>query len=64
MSKKQKKKRNKKYRPEGIDPDTPIVHRFVAEEEEKKTSKTKFKRWVVLGGIVATILGLLGIIIF
>jgi hypothetical protein len=64
MGKKQKKKRNKKYRPEGVDLDTPIVHRFVAEDEEKKTSKTKLKRWIVIGGITLTLLALLGILIF
>lgn len=64
MSKKQKKKRNKKYRPEGVNPEVPVVHKFVAEEEEKKSGNKKIKRWLIFICVALLPLVLLGLIIF
>ena len=64
MSKKHKK-RNKKYRPsEGAVPETPVIHRFVAEEEQTKDSRKRWKRRSIGYGIISAILLLIAWLVF
>lgn len=51
-----KKKRNKKYRPQA---EQPVVHKFVAEEEDVKQSKKRNKRRLIIFGISVLLLALI-----
>ncbi len=54
---KQKKKRNKKYTPkDGAIPIQPIVHRYVAEEEQRRGQFKKWRRWAIVIVVAIAIL--------
>lgn len=54
-----KKKRNKKYRPADATPEASVVHRYVAEDEEKSARAKRFKRRFIGVGVISALLALL-----
>lgn len=62
MSTKSKKKRNKKYRMG--ETETPVVHHYVAETEQRRTTQKRWKRRSILGAILALILLALALALF
>jgi hypothetical protein len=64
MAKKQKPKRHKPYRGEAYTPEQPVIHKYVAEDEEKRASGKRAKRKLILFLIAASLASLISLAVF